>query len=96
MAENQAIPAVHHEITVIMGYDTMIPLKGPDAGKKATRPFTDNWAKRSTGWQLIARQATNSRSALSSLGRARRHQGGRFGCVFRGLFRSRQTVCDSA
>ncbi|MDO9369387.1 MAG: nuclear transport factor 2 family protein [Sphingopyxis sp.] len=46
------------EVTVIMGYDTMVPLKGPGAGKQVTRPFTDVWAKRSTGWQLIARQAT--------------------------------------
>jgi ketosteroid isomerase-like protein len=46
------------EITVIMGYDTMVPLKGPGAGKQVTRPFTDIWAKRSDGWKLIARQAT--------------------------------------
>ncbi len=46
------------EVTVVMGYDTMIPLKGPSAGKQVTRPFTDVWAKRSAGWQLIARQAT--------------------------------------
>lgn len=46
------------EVTVIMGYDTMVPLKGPGAGKQVTRPFTDVWAKRGTGWQLIARQAT--------------------------------------
>lgn len=46
------------EVTVVMGYDTMVPLKGPGAGKQVTRPFTDIWAKRSAGWQLIARQAT--------------------------------------
>lgn len=46
------------EVTVVMGYDTMIPIKGPGAGKQVTRPFTDVWAKRSAGWQLIARQAT--------------------------------------
>jgi ketosteroid isomerase-like protein len=46
------------EVTVIMGYDTMVPLKGPGAGKQVMRPFTDVWAKRSAGWQLIARQAT--------------------------------------
>ncbi|MDO6414289.1 nuclear transport factor 2 family protein [Sphingomonas sp. BIUV-7] len=46
------------EVTVIMGYDTMIPLKGPGAGKQVTRPFTDVRAKRGAGWQLIARQAT--------------------------------------
>ncbi len=46
------------EVTVVMGYDTMVPLKGPGAGKQVTRPFTDVWAKRAGGWQLIARQAT--------------------------------------
>jgi len=46
------------EVTVVMGYDTMIPIKGPGAGKQVMRPFTDIWAKRSAGWQLIARQAT--------------------------------------
>lgn len=46
------------EVTVIMGYDTMVPTKGPGAGKQVIRPFTDVWAKRSAGWQLIARQAT--------------------------------------
>ena len=46
------------EVTVVMGYDTMIPLNGPGAGRHVTRPFTDIWAKRSAGWQLIARQAT--------------------------------------
>lgn len=46
------------EVTVIMGYDTMVPTKRPGAGKQVMRPFTDIWAKRSAGWQLIARQAT--------------------------------------
>jgi len=46
------------EVTLVMGYDTMIPLKGPGAGTRVTRPFTDVWAKRSAGWQLVARQAT--------------------------------------
>ncbi len=46
------------EVTVVMGYDTMVPTKGPGAGKQVLRPFTDVWAKRSGGWQLIARQAT--------------------------------------
>lgn len=46
------------EATVVMGYDTMVPLKGPGAGKQVTRPFTDVWVKRSAGWQLVARQAT--------------------------------------
>lgn len=46
------------EITVVMGYDTMVPLKGPGAGRRVMRPFTDIWAMRASGWQLIARQAT--------------------------------------
>lgn len=46
------------EVTVVMGYDTMIPIKGPGADKQVTRPFTDVWAKRSDGWKLVARQAT--------------------------------------
>ncbi|WP_458733074.1 nuclear transport factor 2 family protein [Sphingobium xenophagum] len=46
------------EITVIMGYDTMVPMKGPGAGEQVTRPFTDVWAKRGGTWLLIARQAT--------------------------------------
>lgn len=46
------------EITVVMGYDTMVPLKGPGAGQSVVRPFTDVWAHRDDGWVLIARQAT--------------------------------------
>lgn len=46
------------EVTVIMGYDTMIPTKGPGAGKQVMRPFTDVWARRGETWLLIARQAT--------------------------------------
>lgn len=43
---------------VVMGYDTMVPLKGPGAGKQVTRPFTDVWMKRGDAWMLVARQAT--------------------------------------
>lgn len=43
---------------VVMGYDTMVPLKGPGAGKQVTRPFTDIWMKRGETWMLVARQAT--------------------------------------
>lgn len=46
------------EVTVVMGFDTMIPVKGPGAGKQVMRPFTDVWARRPAGWQLIVRQAT--------------------------------------
>jgi ketosteroid isomerase-like protein len=51
------------EVTVVMGYDTMVPTKGPGAGRQVMRPFTDVWAKRSAGWQLIARQATIAATA---------------------------------
>lgn len=43
---------------VVMGYDTMVPLKGPGAGKQVMRPFTDVWMKRGEVWMLVARQAT--------------------------------------
>lgn len=46
------------EVVVVMGYDTMVPLKGPGAGRQVMRPFTDIWARRDARWQLIARQAT--------------------------------------
>ncbi|WP_165356308.1 nuclear transport factor 2 family protein [Sphingosinicella sp. BN140058] len=46
------------EITIVMGYDTMVPLNGPGAGQHVKRPFTDIWAKRAGTWMLIARQAT--------------------------------------
>lgn len=46
------------EMTIVMGYDTMVPKKGPGAGKQVMRPFTDVWAKRTDGWKLVARQAT--------------------------------------
>lgn len=45
-------------MVVVMGYDTLIPLKGPGAGKQVMRPFTDVWAKRGDTWMLVARQAT--------------------------------------
>ncbi len=54
------------EVTIVMGYDTMIPVKGPGAGKQVTRPFTDIWAKRAGGWQLIARQATIAEARLAA------------------------------
>lgn len=50
-----------------MGYDTMIDsAQGLSAGKQVTRPFTDVWAKRSAGWQLIARQATIAETKMNS------------------------------
>lgn len=43
---------------IVMGYDTMVPVKGSGAGRQVTRPFTDFWMKRADRWWLIARQAT--------------------------------------
>lgn len=48
----------HGNATIVMGYDTMIPLKGPGAGKQIMRRFTDFWMKDVDGWKIIARQAT--------------------------------------
>jgi ketosteroid isomerase-like protein len=48
----------HGDATVVMGYDTMIPLKGPSQGKQIMRRFTDFWMKDPDGWRLVARQAT--------------------------------------
>jgi len=45
-------------VVIVMGFDTLVPIKGPGAGKQLTRPFTDFWMKRASGWMLIARQAT--------------------------------------
>ena len=46
------------DVVVVMGYDTLVPLKGPGAGQQAMRPFTDVWMKRDGQWMVIARQAT--------------------------------------
>lgn len=48
----------HGDATIVMGHDTMVPLKGPGAGKHVVRPFTDVWMRDPDGWKLIARQAT--------------------------------------
>lgn len=45
-------------VVIVMGFDTMVPVKGPGAGKAVTRPFTDFWMKRGEAWWLVARQAT--------------------------------------
>lgn len=46
------------EMVVVMGYDTLVPVHGPGAGRSVRRPFTDVWAERSGAWMLVARQAT--------------------------------------
>ncbi len=46
------------EAVIVMGYDTLVPVKGPGAGKQVKRPFTDVWMKRAGAWMLVARQAT--------------------------------------
>ncbi|VWX53840.1 nuclear transport factor 2 family protein [Novosphingobium sp. 9U] len=50
--------SVQPDLVIVMGHDTMVPLKGPGAGKQVFRPFTDVWAKRGERWWLVARQAT--------------------------------------
>lgn len=45
-------------VVIVMGFDTMVPVKGPSAGKAVTRPFIDLWMKRGEAWWLVARQAT--------------------------------------
>lgn len=46
------------DVVVVMGYDTLVPIKGPGAGQQVVRPFTDVWMKREDRWMVIARQAT--------------------------------------
>lgn len=46
------------DVVVVMGYDTLVPIKGPGAGQQVVRPFTDVWMKREDRWMIIARQAT--------------------------------------
>ena len=46
------------DVVIVMGFDTMVPSKGPAAGRQVTRPFTDVWMRRSGAWMLVARQAT--------------------------------------
>ncbi|MBB4860001.1 ketosteroid isomerase-like protein [Novosphingobium chloroacetimidivorans] len=53
-----AYVGVQPALVIVMGHDTMVPLKGPGAGKQVFRPFTDVWAKRGERWWLVARQAT--------------------------------------
>jgi hypothetical protein len=53
----------HSDATIVMGYDTMIPLGGPDQGKPILRRFTDIWMKDGDDWKLIARQATIAAAA---------------------------------
>lgn len=46
------------DVVIVMGYDTLVPIKGPGAGQQVFRPFTDVWMKRAGQWMVIARQAT--------------------------------------
>lgn len=46
------------DVVIVMGYDTLVPIKGPGAGQQVVRPFTDVWMKRAGEWMVIARQAT--------------------------------------
>lgn len=46
------------DAVIVMGFDTMVPQKGPGTGRRIVRPFTDVWMRRAGHWMLIARQAT--------------------------------------
>jgi hypothetical protein len=49
---------VHGNSAIVMGHDTMVPLKGPGEGKPVMRRFSDFWLNEGAGWRLVARQAT--------------------------------------
>ncbi|MBO0953275.1 nuclear transport factor 2 family protein [Fibrella forsythiae] len=47
-------------VGIAMGKEIVTPEKATEnVGKKVTRRYTDVWIKTSSGWRLIARQATN-------------------------------------
>ena len=50
--------AVHGDLVVTMGHETVVPLSGPEAGTEIHRRYTNVWMKHNGEWKLIARQAT--------------------------------------
>ena len=50
--------AVHGDVVVTMGHETVVPVSGPEAGKDVHRRYTDIWMKQDGEWKLVARQAT--------------------------------------
>jgi uncharacterized protein (TIGR02246 family) len=50
--------AVHGQVAVAMGVETIVPAGGKDAGKTLNRRYTDVYAQQDGQWRLIARQAS--------------------------------------
>lgn len=70
--------AVHGDVAVAMGSETVQPKSGPHAGQVIQRRYSNLWRKADGGWRMIAPRQFGARSravarALVSLGRARRY-----------------------
>jgi uncharacterized protein (TIGR02246 family) len=50
--------AVHGQVAVAMGAETIVPAGGKNAGKTLNRRYTDVYAQQAGQWRLIARQQT--------------------------------------
>lgn len=50
--------AVHGQVAVAMGTETVVPAGGKGAGKTLNRRYTNVYAQQDGQWRLIARQAT--------------------------------------
>lgn len=50
--------AVHGDVAVAMGAETVVPATGPDAGKTLHRRYSDVFTRQNGQWRLIARQTT--------------------------------------
>lgn len=50
--------AVHGQVAIAMGEETIVPAGGNNAGKTLNRRYTDVYAQKDGQWRLIARQAT--------------------------------------
>jgi uncharacterized protein (TIGR02246 family) len=50
--------AVHGQVAIAMGVETLIPAGGGNAGKTLHRRYTDVYAQQDGQWRLIARQQT--------------------------------------
>jgi ketosteroid isomerase-like protein len=48
--------ALHGDVAIAMGAETVVLAAGPDAGKTLHRRFTDVFARQGGQWRLIARQ----------------------------------------
>jgi uncharacterized protein (TIGR02246 family) len=50
--------AVHGQVAIAMGEETIVPAGGNNAGKTLNRRYTDVYVQKDGQWRLIARQAT--------------------------------------